>query len=361
MRRPVLIVGGTAVVTVVAGIAVAASASAGTTTYEAEASVNTFGGGAHAVDCRRCSGGSRVTGIGREGVLTITGVVAEKDGPTRLAITYTGDRGRAAQISVNGAVPTAVLFPGTRGSSRPGTLRVTATLRSGENTIAFGNPVGPAPEVDKLVITTDGTPPTPVPTATASGDPGATATVPPSPTTPPASPPDAPSPSVPTSPPAPAPTTPSPSAPTSVPAPSPTTPPASPEPTGTAALEAEVVTIVNSERAKAGCPAVTADDRLTKAARGHSADMAARDYFSHTTPEGVEFATRITDAGYRWSRAGENIAKGQRTPAEVMTSWMNSSGHKANILTCAFKNIGVGVAADARGALVWTQDFATPL
>lgn len=337
MRRPVLIVGGMAVVTVVAGIAVAASASAGTTTHEAEASVNTLGGGAHAVDCRRCSGGSRVTGIGREGVLTITGVIAERNGPTRLAITYTGDRGRTAQISVNGAVPTAVLFPGTRGSSRPGTLRITATLRSGENTVAFGNPVGPAPDVDKLVITTDGTPPTPVPTATASGDPGATATVPPSPTTPPASPPDAPSPTLPTS------------------------PPADPEPTGNAALEAEVVTIVNSERAKAGCPAVTADDRLTEAARGHSADMAARDYFSHTTPEGVEFATRITDAGYRWSRAGENIAKGQRTPAEVMTSWMNSSGHKANILTCAFKNIGVGVAADARGALVWTQDFATPL
>src|SRR5690349_8464073 len=98
MRRPVLIVGGMAVVTVVAGIAVAASASAGTTTYEAEASVNTLAGGAHAVDCRRCSGGSRVTGIGRDGVLTVTGVVAEHDGPTRLAITYTGDRTRTAQL-----------------------------------------------------------------------------------------------------------------------------------------------------------------------------------------------------------------------------------------------------------------------
>jgi len=378
MRRPVLLAGGIAVVTVVAGIAVAASASAGTTTYEAEASANTFAGGAHAVDCRRCSGGSRVTGVGGQGVLTITGVVAEEDGPTKLAVTYTGDRSRTAQISVNGAVPTAVVFPSTRGTSRPGTLRVTVTLRAGDNNLSFGNPVGAAPDVDKVVITTDGTPPTAVPTATASAEPGATATASPSGSAAPTSPTATPTPSDPTASPSattPAPTSP-PASPTSTPttnAPT-TTPPTSPPtteptatptpstaPTGNAALEAEVVTIVNTERAKAGCPAVTADDRLTTAARGHSTDMAARGYFSHTTPEGVEFSTRITNAGYRWSRAGENIAKGQPTPAEVMTAWMNSAGHKANILTCAFKNIGVGVAADAQGTLVWTQDFASPL
>src|SRR5690349_15440801 len=115
MRRPVLIAGGMAVVTVAAGIAVATSASAGTSTYEAEAAGNTFAGDAHSVDCRRCSGGSRVTGIGGAGVLTITGVIAEKSGPARLAVTYSGDRNRTAQISVNGAVPVAVVFPGTRG------------------------------------------------------------------------------------------------------------------------------------------------------------------------------------------------------------------------------------------------------
>jgi uncharacterized protein YkwD len=379
MRRPVLIVGGMAVVTVVAGIAVAASASAGTTTYEAEASVNTLAGGAHTVDCRRCSGGSRVTGIGGQGVLTITGVVAEKDGPARLAVTYTGERSRTAQISVNGAVPTAIVFPGTRGTSRPATLRLTATLRAGDNDLAFANSVGAAPDIDKVVITTDGTPPTSAPTTTASAVPGATATVTPGETAPP---------TLPTSPPAsgtPAPSSPAPTgtapggttpATPSTPRPTATpTAPASPsapvtttaapepttEPTGNAALEAEVVRIVNTERAKAGCAALTADDRLTAAARGHSADMAARGYFSHTTPEGVEFSTRITSAGYRWSGAGENIAKGQRTPADVMTSWMNSAGHKANILNCGFKNIGVGVAADATGSLVWTQDFASPL
>jgi len=374
MRRPVLIAAGMAVVTVAAGIAVAASASAGTTTHEAEASVNTFAGGAHPVDCRRCSGGSRVTGIGGQGVLTITGVVAEETGSTRLAVTYTAERNRTAQISVNGGVPIAIAFPGTRGTSRPGTLRITATLRAGENDLAFANSVGAAPDIDKVVITTDGTPPTAAPTATASGVPGATATVTPGESatpTPPASPPvsDSPAPASPTpggtAPSSPVPTTTQPTAPPTTPAspsaPAPTSPAPTPAPTGNTALEAEVVTIVNTERAKAGCAALTTDDRLIAAARGHSADMAARGYFSHTTPEGVEFSTRITSAGYRWSRAGENIAKGQRTPAEVMTTWMNSAGHKANILNCGFKNIGVGVAADAQGSLVWTQDFATPL
>ena len=381
MRRPVLIAGGIAVVTVVAGIAVAASASAGTTTHEAEASVNTLTGGAHAVDCRRCSGGSRVTGIGRAGVLTITGVLAEQDGPTRLAVTYTAERNRTAQISVNGGVPTAIVFPGTRSASRPGTLRITATLRAGKNDLAFANSVGAAPDIDKVVITTDGTPPTAAPTATVSGVPGATATVTPGetapptlPTSPPAS--GEPGPTSPspggttpggTAPATPRPTTPStappttPAAPATPSPPAPTTAPPTSAPTGNAALEAEVVKIVNAERATAGCPALTTDDRLIAAARGHSADMAARNYFSHTTPEGVAFSTRITSAGYRWSGAGENIAKGQRTAADVMTSWMNSAGHKANILNCGFRNIGVGVAADAQGSLVWTQDFASPL
>jgi uncharacterized protein YkwD len=339
MRRHVLIVGGVALVTVVAGIAVAASASAGTTTYEAEAAINTLRGGAHAVACGRCSGGARVTGVGLLGQLTFTGVVAEHPGPTKLAVTYYGPDARTAQISVNGGVAAAVAFPATRGSSRPGTMRITATLKAGDNTIAFGNPVGAAPDIDKLVITTDGTPPTPVPTATESGEPGATATATPPPST---STPPQPSPSAPPT--------------STAPSPSPTE-----SPTGNAAFEAEVATIVNQERAKVGCPAVTVDDRLTAAARAHSADMAARNYFSHTTPEGVDFATRITNAGYRWSGAGENIAKGQRTPQEVMTSWMNSDGHKANILNCGYKNLGVGVAADSSGTLLWTQDFASPL
>jgi uncharacterized protein YkwD len=125
-------------------------------------------------------------------------------------------------------------------------------------------------------------------------------------------------------------------------------------------MEAEVVRLVNVERVNAGCQPVNADDRLTAAARAHSTDMAVRGYFSHTTPEGVDFTTRISNAGYRWSRAGENIAKGYPDPASVMDGWMNSNGHRANILNCGYQDLGVGVARDSTGTLLWTQDFASP-
>jgi uncharacterized protein YkwD len=138
-------------------------------------------------------------------------------------------------------------------------------------------------------------------------------------------------------------------------------PTASPKPTGNAAMEAAVLTLVNQERAKvSGCKPLVADSRLTTAARAHSADMAANNYFDHTTPSGVEFGTRIKRAGYRFSTAGENIAMGQRTPAEVMKSWMNSDGHRRNILNCAYRNLGVGLAYGAKRAPYWTQDFAAP-
>jgi len=126
------------------------------------------------------------------------------------------------------------------------------------------------------------------------------------------------------------------------------------------AFEEQVVELVNAERATAGCSALTVDDRLAAAARAHSADMAARGYFDHTTPEGITFADRITDAGYSWSTAAENIAAGQRDPAEVMAAWMESDGHRRNIINCDLQHIGVGLAYDANDRPYWTQDFATP-
>ncbi|MEV6495420.1 CAP domain-containing protein, partial [Actinoplanes sp. NPDC051633] len=273
-----------------------------TNTYEGEAATNALVGGARAVSCRRCSGGSRVTGLGGAGTLTVTGVVAEQAGTARLAISYVAATTRTAQLTVNDAGPAQTTFPGTRSGTRPGTVTVDVTLAAGTNTIGFANPEGAAPDIDRIVVTT-----TPVPSE------------------------------------------PTPSEPT------PSEPPAGEH----EAFEVEVVSLVNAERATAGCAAVTREDRLTAAARGHSADMAARGYFSHTTPEGVEFATRITNAGYVWRTAGENIAKGYRTPEQVMTGWMNSAGHKANILNCAFRDLGVGVAAAPDGTLLWTQDFAT--
>jgi len=143
--------------------------------------------------------------------------------------------------------------------------------------------------------------------------------------------------------------------------------PAAPRPAPTTATvaatyEGQVLDLVNVERAKVGCQPVTADSRLAAAARGHSVDMATRDYFDHDTPDGVKFGTRITNAGYAWSTAGENIAAGQSTPAEVMKSWMNSPGHRANILNCAYRNLGVGLAYSTTASYrtYWTQDFAAP-
>lgn len=106
------------------------------------------------------------------------------------------------------------------------------------------------------------------------------------------------------------------------------TPPAQPAPAGTVA---QVVALVNKERAAAGCGPVTEGPQLDAAAQGHSDDMAARGFFDHTDPDGKGPGERITAAGYRWSTYGENIAEGQRTPESVMDSWMNSPGHGANI------------------------------
>ncbi|MEU3028713.1 sigma-70 family RNA polymerase sigma factor [Streptomyces incarnatus] len=149
----------------------------------------------------------------------------------------------------------------------------------------------------------------------------------------------------------------------STPTPRPTTPkpPArttAPAPAGDTV--SQVVALVNKERASAGCSPLTADPQLQQAAQAHSDDMAARNFFDHVNPDGVDPGQRITAAGYRWSTYGENIARGQQTPASVMDSWMHSSGHRANILNCAFKNIGVGVHKGAGGPW-WTQDFGAKM
>lgn len=114
-----------------------------------------------------------------------------------------------------------------------------------------------------------------------------------------------------------------------------------------------VVELVNQARSQAGCEPLAVDERLTAAANGHSSDMAARHYFSHTTPEGLTFDQRITDAGFP-SPGAENIAQGQGGAEEVMSSWMDSEGHRNNILNCDLTKIGVGVET---GSWTWTQDF----
>jgi uncharacterized protein YkwD len=137
----------------------------------------------------------------------------------------------------------------------------------------------------------------------------------------------------------------------------PTTPPAPVPTTGAApapgGVTAEVTRLTNVERAKAGCGALRVDSRLAAAAQAHSKDMVDRDYFSHTSPDGKGPGDRAAAAGYpSWS--GENIAAGYPTAAAVVQGWMNSPGHKANILNCQSKATGVGY--DARRNM-WTQMF----
>jgi uncharacterized protein YkwD len=115
-----------------------------------------------------------------------------------------------------------------------------------------------------------------------------------------------------------------------------------------------VLALVNQERAAAGCGAVSADGALAAVALAHSADMRDRGFFSHTNPEGLDPFDRAAAAGL--SARAENIAYGQPDAAAVMTDWMNSSGHRANILDCSLTRLGVGVAEGGNGPY-WTQLF----
>ncbi|MEV4709965.1 CAP domain-containing protein [Micromonospora sp. NPDC049374] len=134
---------------------------------------------------------------------------------------------------------------------------------------------------------------------------------------------------------------------------------AGPSSSGNVASEAaEVVALVNAERAKAGCGALSIDDKLMTAAQRHSQDQADHRNMSHTGSDGSDPGDRIDRVDYAWRTYGENVAWNQRTPAAVMDAWMNSDGHRANILNCAFTEIGVGVASS--NGPYWTQVFAAP-
>lgn len=124
-------------------------------------------------------------------------------------------------------------------------------------------------------------------------------------------------------------------------------------------MRAQVLELVNRERANAGCRPVQSNAALQTAAQRHSDDMAARDFFDHVNPSGVGPGGRIEAAGYRWSTYGENIARGQDSATAVMAGWMKSPGHKANILNCAFTQLGTGVTLGSDGPW-WTQNFGAP-
>ncbi|MFJ7336040.1 CAP domain-containing protein [Streptomyces sp. NPDC101110] len=135
----------------------------------------------------------------------------------------------------------------------------------------------------------------------------------------------------------------------------PRTPGASAALSGESAAAAQVLSLVNEERAKVGCSPVAANSALTELAQNYSEEMAARGFFDHTDPDGRTPWDRAEKAGIA-NLGGENIARGQADAAAVMDAWMNSPGHRANILNCDFKTLGVGVELGSGGPW-WTQNF----
>ncbi|WP_436739156.1 CAP domain-containing protein [Streptomyces sp. BBFR102] len=138
-------------------------------------------------------------------------------------------------------------------------------------------------------------------------------------------------------------------------APAPSQPTAAPSTPADTSAAAAVLSLVNQERAKAGCSPLTADTELQALATAFSKDMAARGFFDHTDPDGDSPWDRAEQAGVA-GLGGENIARGQANAQSVMDSWMNSPGHRANILNCDYKTLGVGVHF-AEGGPWWTQNF----
>jgi uncharacterized protein YkwD len=122
---------------------------------------------------------------------------------------------------------------------------------------------------------------------------------------------------------------------------------------------AQVLALVNDQRRRHGCPALAGSAPLATLAQDFSTEMAVEHFFSHTDPAGRTpwdraRALGITDLG------GENIAMGQQTPAAVMAAWMDSAGHRANILDCRYRSLGVGVyfaGSSTAGGPWWTEDF----
>ncbi|MFL8799990.1 MULTISPECIES: CAP domain-containing protein [unclassified Clostridioides] len=123
------------------------------------------------------------------------------------------------------------------------------------------------------------------------------------------------------------------------------------------AYQKEVVDLVNIERSKAGLNPLTLDSSVSNVATKKSQDMIDNNYFSHNSPTYGSPFDMLKKFGISYKTAGENIAMGQKTPKEVVNAWMNSEGHRKNILNPNFSKIGVGVAQKSGGSLYWTQIF----
>lgn len=124
----------------------------------------------------------------------------------------------------------------------------------------------------------------------------------------------------------------------------------------------ELLKLTNLERQKVGLPPLKLSSQLTSAAQSHAGDMARNNYFSHTGLNGSSMVDRAKGTGYKYSALGENIAAGKATPEGTIRQWMNSSGHRANILNAKFTEIGFGYANAPNSPYrhYWVQVFGKP-
>ena len=121
--------------------------------------------------------------------------------------------------------------------------------------------------------------------------------------------------------------------------------------------QVEVLNLVNKERKANGLKPLTLNKELSNVANIKSRDMIEKGYFDHTSPTYGSPFDMMKKFNISYNTAGENIAMGQKTPSEVMNSWMNSSGHRANILNSTYTELGVGIQKDSNGTIYWTQMF----
>ena len=136
------------------------------------------------------------------------------------------------------------------------------------------------------------------------------------------------------------------------------------------ALERQVLELINQQRAQGGCDPLVMQRQLSAAAQSHANAMAMKNFFGHASKNGTKFSSRIKAQGYRGRKYAENIAAGYASAEKVVSIWMNSSGHRVNIMNCAFTETGIALAyqeddaplagSDYPMRYYWVQDFARP-
>ncbi|MFE6223190.1 sigma-70 family RNA polymerase sigma factor [Streptomyces sp. NPDC057854] len=280
----------------------------------------------HLRDCRACAAGRDRRGLAPvEGLLAGIGLV-----PPVAVLLDAGTAPAHAAEPVGLAEPIPPTAPAWTAGRRAGAgaAGVAAVAVLGALVLTLPEPADPGPAPTRPAAAPPAT--TPAPTPTPSRTPTPTPT--PAPVTATAT--------------RPAPTT-------AAPTPSRTVAPAPADP------GERVTALVNRLRAEAGCGPLRTDARLTAAARAYARDMTDRGYYGHASPEGEFADTRMTEAGYRWSAWAENLAQGQRDPADVVASWRGDAAHRRNLLDCSYRDTGVAAVPGPSGT-VWVQKLAAP-